>query len=83
MSLFVSYADNSILKKSGVFWFGRYSGLPVAPILESEPGYIIWAAENIPWLTIDPQLLKEANELYDKTEDAENADFTGYWNMWD
>lgn len=74
-----------MLRKSGVFNFGKYKGLYVSDILADEPGYLIWLDENIDWLTIDPQLLKEANELYDATNEkdpAHVADATtdDWWN---
>lgn len=70
MSLFINHIErDNILRKSGTFWFGKYKDLLVEPILESEPSYVIWLSEQeFPWLSIDPQLLQEANELYDKAE---------------
>ena len=49
--------------------FGKYKGKTVKEVMTLDPGYILWAYNNIEWFTIDKETYLDAHALCD-TEGA-------------
>jgi len=43
-----------------VFLYGKYKGKLITEIIEEDPGYILWASENIPSFNPTAEVLHEA-----------------------
>lgn len=47
--------------------FGKYKGALVGSILQSDPGYLVWAHENeefVGWFKLTNEVYREANDKY-------------------
>ena len=49
--------------------FGKYKGKTVEEVMTLDPGYLLWAYNNIEWFTIDKETYLDAHALCD-TEGA-------------
>lgn len=73
-----------VLGKDDTFFFGKYNGEKVNEILETNPAYIIWCAEHIEWLTVEPQLQKlawDAKQNLDEFESYQDDSWFEY-DIW-
>lgn len=64
--------------------FGRYQGHTWAFVLEENPSYIIWADENVEWLSIPSEIVTQAEANKSAREYSQNhtsADLS--WDLLD
>ncbi len=54
--------------------FGKYKGTSVGDVLELNPGYLLWAVENIEWFDLHADILEEAEEVMDDNEAEKEFD---------
>lgn len=40
--------------------FGKYKGQMLSNVMRIDPGYIIWAVDNIEWFKVDDDIYEEA-----------------------
>lgn len=52
-----------------VFPFGKHKNEYVEDVLEEDPGYIIWAADNVDWFNPTDEILIEAFDLAQDLKD--------------
>lgn len=53
------------LQKYSVLNFGKHKTKTVADVLVEDPGWIIWASENVDWVQFTDEVLEEAEENND------------------
>ena len=63
-----------------ILWFGKYQGATIRDVLHDDPGYLIWANENIESFELS-YLLVEAAEGGDDPSRWELM--TGFFWRWD
>lgn len=68
-----------IKAKTDVLTFGRYKGWTVQQVLDENPSYIIWLADE-KVMVVKKSLLTEAEELeYARSVDAQYDPLDPYW----
>ena len=55
--------------------FGKYRGDTWGLIIEANPSYIIWADENVEWLTIPPEIVNQAQANKSAKKDIVEEDY--------
>lgn len=51
--MFILINDKTILT------FGKYKGYTASYVINKNPDYLLWCAENIPWFKVDSKLMEE------------------------
>jgi len=67
----MNFADEKIKAPLGldyIFTFGKHKDEYIRDVLETDPSYIIWCADNIDWFDLD-------TVVYDKAYESANAGF--------
>jgi hypothetical protein len=57
--------------------FGKHRGDTVSSVLESDPGYLIWASTNVEWVVIPPDILEMARLAKEQQEDNKGGGWGG------
>lgn len=58
---------------SRVFHFGEYEGLQIEDVVELDPAYILWAAENEKDHNISQRAMSRARQLLDAPQEDDDS----------
>lgn len=69
------YTEEIALERASVISFGKYKGKTVQDVIEMNPGYLIWANENVSFFALSSPLLNEVENLKSIRDRERNSGF--------
>ena len=73
----MKFKSGDITAPSGLDWeftFGKYEGETIRYLLEEDPNYIIWCADNVGWFDIEAYIYDLALEQEADDEGPDEGD---------
>lgn len=69
------------LKPTDAFTFGKYKGRLIKEVIEQDPSYVVWAADNVKGFNLSPQMLKKARDNKQEQEADSYEDIFDWWDL--